>query len=138
MNYRVLDRTGAVVEPHTSIFPILKDFGDGKAHLVGTGFFITTIGHFVTAKHVIFDALDVKTGRQIAYLHALHFVEGSSILVRNITRVSFHNTSDVAVGKMDYHVLNATGKPLRNRVPVFTADPPAISLISLFFQPTEF
>lgn len=124
MTFQVRDGSGAPVEPHTCIFPILKESVPGQAHLVGTGFFMTTLGHFVTAKHVIFDVFDQQTGRQKAPLHALHFVEGSSALRRHITAVSFHNISDIAVGKMDYHVIKKTGEPLLNRVPRFTTKPP--------------
>ncbi len=121
----VVDETGAAVEPHTCIFPILKEEpGAARSRLVGTGCFISTVGHFVTAKHVVFDVWDPEKQRQRAFLHALHFVEPEKYLVRHITRVSFHNTADVAVGKMDYHVVNRTGKPLRNRVPRFTLEVP--------------
>jgi hypothetical protein len=119
-----MDGNGSAVQPHTVIFPILREVSTGGTELVGTGFFLTTIGHFVTAKHVILDAYNLQTGRQTGFLHALHFVEGSSVLVRHITAVAAHNAADVAVGKMDYHVLTATGEPLRNRVPVFTTTPP--------------
>ena len=124
MIYRVQDGAGAIVEPHTCIFPILKQIERDQTRLVGTGFFITTVGHFVTAKHVIFDILNEKTNQQEGFLHALHFVESDKVLVRHITKVSFHHTSDVAVGKMDYHVVNSTGEPLRNRVPRFTLEMP--------------
>jgi hypothetical protein len=121
-----VDGNGATVEPHTSIFPILKETEPNQSRLVGTGFFITMLGHFVTAKHVIQDVIHQITGTQIGYLHALHFVESSQVLVRNITRVCFHNHSDIAVGKMDYHIVNETGKPLTNRIPRFTTEIPRI------------
>src|SRR5437867_7786439 len=101
-SFIAVDGTGATVEPHTAIFPILKEVGPGQTRLVGTGFFITMLGHFVTAKHVIQDVIHQTTGAQTGYLHALHFVESSQVLVRHITRVCFHNDSDVAIGKMDY------------------------------------
>lgn len=123
MIYTVQDGTGTLVEPHTCIFPILKQIESDQTRLVGTGFFITTIGYFVTGKHVIFDVVN-ETSQQRGFLHALHFVESDKVLVRRITRVSFHNTSDVAIGKMDYHIVNNTGEPLRNRVPWFTMEPP--------------
>lgn len=126
MNYDVRTISGSPVEPHTVIFPILKEVEPGRAKLVGTGFFITMLGHFVTAKHVILDALDQKTGQQVSALHAAHFVVGSQVLVRSITEVSYHNQSDVAVGKMDFHVLNETKQPLTNMVPVFTTEPPKV------------
>ena len=84
------------------------------------------LGHFVTAKHVIFDVYDPHTKQQTGTLHAAHFVEGSSVLVRHITEISYHNVSDIAIGKMDFHVMNSTGLPLTNRVPRFTAEVPAV------------
>jgi S1-C subfamily serine protease len=74
------DGSGALVEPHTAIFPILKEVTHAKTRLVGTGFFITMLGHFVTAKHVVQDAFDKVTGEQTGFLHAVHFVESSQIL----------------------------------------------------------
>ena len=124
------------MDPHTCIFPILKEIAPNKNRLVGTGFFITTIGHFVTAKHVIQDVLNTETGKQTGYIHALHFVEDAKVLVRHITKVTLHKTADVAVGKMDYHVLNATGKPLTNRIPRFTTlVPPQGSPVCTYAYP---
>lgn len=120
------DLSGKQVDPHTCIFPIMKEIGPNHMRLVGTGFFITRLGHFVTAKHVILDAIDEHTGRQKSHIHAVHFVERDKVLVRHITRVSIHPASDVAVGKMDYHVLNATGLPLANLVPRFTTEVPPV------------
>ena len=78
------DGTGASVEPHTVIFPILKEVSSRETRLVGTGFFITTIGHFVTAKHVIADVYDIPNGRQDGFIHALHFVTTDKYLIRHI------------------------------------------------------
>ena len=50
------------------IFPILiKDAQTGKERQLGTGFFIGPTGLFVTAKHVILDALDDEH----RYIHQL-------------------------------------------------------------------
>lgn len=126
LRYLVRDGAGHAVEPHTCIFPILRELPAGGSKLVGTGFFITMLGHFVTAKHVIFDVYDQEKKQQTGTLHAVHFVEGSSVLVRHITEISYHNVSDLAVGKMDFHVINSTGLPLTNRVPQFTTKVPAV------------
>jgi S1-C subfamily serine protease len=117
---------GAPYDPHQAIFPILKEMADGRMRLVGTGFFITAYGHFVTAKHVIMDAVSEDLTQVLAPMHALHFVEGSAVLVRHINAVSYHLTADVAVGKMGYYVMNDTGLPLRNAVPRFTARIPRV------------
>ena len=90
------------------------------AELIGTGFFITEIGHFATAKHVLFQN-DGKTPEP--GLHALHFVEQDGeyekLLVREITRISFSATADVAIGATDFHIKNETQQPLTNKRPQF-------------------
>ena len=96
------------------------------AELIGTGFFITEIGHFATAKHVLFQN-DGKTPEP--GLHALHFVEQDGeyekLLVREITRISFSATADVAIGAMDFHIKNETQQPLTNKRPHFNLEIPA-------------
>ena len=126
IQFRAHTRDGKEIEPQTAIFPIMKEVSGGENRLVGTGFFITTIGHFVTAKHVIEEAGDLATGKQKAYIHAVHFVEGTKVLVRHITKVSFHPAADVAVGKMDYYRMDDTGRPLMNLVPTFTTEIPRV------------
>jgi Trypsin-like peptidase domain len=116
---------GSNVDPHTVIFPILVQEAEGVMRLVGTGFFLTKIGHFITAKHIFEEAFDFERGEQLRPIHALHFVRGSEVLVRSITKVSFTKNNDLAVGRMDYHVHAETGKPVYNRVPRFTLGHPA-------------
>ena len=89
---------GVNIEPLQAIFPILKEIGEGKNQMIGTGFFITKIGHFVTAKHVIEDIYNIQERMQSNPIHAIHFVEGFSVLVRNITAIIVHNNSDLAIG----------------------------------------
>lgn len=125
------------VDLHTCIFPIMKALPNGGTRLVGTGFFLTMLGHFVTAKHVIFDVYNPETKQQTGMLHAVHFVEDASVLVRHITDISYHNSSDIAVGKMDFHVVNSTGLPLTNKVPKFTTDIPAVGSPVLTFAYPE-
>jgi hypothetical protein len=124
IDYRARTLSDGHVDPHTVVFPILKELGPQRARLVGTGFFITMLGHFVTAKHVVEDVVAPEIGMQRHPLHALHFVDDAAALVRSITRVCFHDFADLAVGKMDYHQL-ATGEMLTKRIPVLTTTPPA-------------
>lgn len=120
------DGAGRFVDPHRAIFPIMKRHPD-KTELIGTGFFISEYGHFATAKHVFFknDGVTPEEG-----LHALHFVEGDAesekLLVREINRISFSETSDVALGAMDFHIENDSGELLRNYRPTFNFSPPPI------------
>ena len=48
-------------------------------------------------------------------------------MVRHITKIFPSKTSDLVVGKMDFHVKNDTGLPLYNLVPQFTTTPPPIN-----------
>lgn len=50
---------GAAAQGYDAIFPIMKVV-DGRWHPIGTGFFIMTHGVFLTAWHVLHDALDEK------------------------------------------------------------------------------
>jgi hypothetical protein len=117
-------RNGTEFEPHTAVFPILVEEDAETSRLVGTGFFLSTIGHFITAKHVFEEAFDFESGRQIRPIHALHFVREAEVLVRAITKVCVTNNNDLAVARLDFHVDNATNQSLRNRVPRCTLEHP--------------
>ncbi len=116
--------SGKELEPQTGVFPILKTIDADTTQMVGTGFFITNIGHFVTAKHVIEDVYDFNKKKQLSQIHAVHFVNGAQILVRHITKIFPSLISDLVIGKMDFHIVNDTGLPLYNSVPIFTTTPP--------------
>ncbi len=47
-------------DPKKAIFPILKHEENGNIKFLGTGFFVTRLGFFVSAKHVFEDVLDIK------------------------------------------------------------------------------
>src|SRR5262249_50140444 len=47
-------------------------------------------------------------------------------LVREITKVSCHNTADVAIGKMDFYIHDDGSGPVLNSVPTFTTEPPRL------------
>lgn len=50
--YGVKDGDGNKVDPSHTIFPIIKHDNNGSISLIGTGFFISENGIFLTAKHV--------------------------------------------------------------------------------------
>jgi hypothetical protein len=109
---------GEPVDPDLAVFPIVK-YVDGKVHLIGTGFFITTHGIFVTAKHVLMDPFD-RDGRERYPIGIIQFAPGDIYYQRPILRCAFHPVADVTVGvaQMMYH--NRTGQPLTN--PVLSLD----------------
>lgn len=91
-----VDGEGRVAVPTTAIFPILKQTIDGNFHLIGTGFFVTDTGIFVTAKHVLMDVMD-DSGVQTHPIFLVQFIEGSYVM-RPILRCASHKLADVSIG----------------------------------------
>jgi len=54
------DGTGGALSPLVGVVPVLKRIGDRRYAVVGTGFFVTRYGLFVTAKHVVSDITNSK------------------------------------------------------------------------------
>lgn len=109
---------GRPADPSHSIFPIVK-YVDGKMHLIGTGFFITTHGIFITAKHVLMDPFD-RDGREKYPIGVIQMISGNIYYPRPILRCAFHPVADVTVGVAQMMHHNRTGQPLTN--PVLSLD----------------
>jgi hypothetical protein len=81
-----------------AIFPIFTNYEPDKSKLVGTGFYITRFGHFLTAQHVLMELHDKqKNGFMIHMLD-----DDISAIVRNITVFSCHPSADVALGALEH------------------------------------
>jgi hypothetical protein len=110
--YSIQTADGASTDPSSTIFPIVR-YEDSQIHLIGTGFFITTNGIFVTAAHVLADVLDAE-GRQLYPIGILQFVPGNIFIPRPIRRCAFHPKADVTVGVAA--PMQKGGSPLMNPV----------------------
>lgn len=120
-----VDGHGNVVDPETTIFPILKQDGDdGALHLIGTGFFIAENGIFATAKHVLLDVIDAN-GVQTHPIVLVQFL-GGSYVIRPILRCTSHETADVSVGIAAPMNHNTLGTPLKNKILRLTQSVPAV------------
>ncbi len=109
---------GKIVNPEYAIFPIVK-YPQEKMHLIGTGFFISTTGLFVTVKHVLMDPFD-PDGKQKYPISIIQMLPGNIFYARPILRCTSHAVADVAVGvaaPMEHRVHK---QPLIN--PVVTLD----------------
>lgn len=80
---------GEVVDPVSSIFPILKQLESGEWKLIGTGFFITVYGVIATAKHVVMDVID-ENGAQIHPIAIVQFLPNDSYVFRGVLRWCVH------------------------------------------------
>lgn len=98
LRYTIRTRDGLAFWDATAIFPIFGGSEPGKPKLVGTGFYMTRFGHFLTAQHVLMELH--KTGTPGFMMHMLD--DDKSAIVRNITVFSYHPTADVALGALEH------------------------------------
>lgn len=93
---------GPLPNPVGHTFPLLTHDASGVWRLIGTGFYISGDGLFVTARHVIDDVLD--SDHQVAPLVIMHLWSESglfgpsSYLLRPIMQCWLGDTADVALG----------------------------------------
>jgi hypothetical protein len=106
------DGNGNVIDPDVAIFPILSHDKE-NFNLIGTGFFITNDGLFITAKHVLLDAID-ENGAQTKPLMLIQFSDGG-YTIRPITRSISHDIADISIGLSAPMRHNTTGTTLKNK-----------------------
>jgi len=114
-HFTVRASNGELVDPTRAIFPIFKQNQDDSLQMLGTGFFITTLGIFVTAKHVFMDVID-EQGRATAPLAIVQLSENNTFYMRPVQSCATHANADVAVGVAAHMSHKVTGQPLFNKV----------------------
>lgn len=95
--YGVKDQRGELTDPRHGIFPIVRYDDEGHLHLLGTGFFITENGIFITARHVLQDPFD-EAGREKYPIGLIQFPIEGGFVHRPILRCAEHPIADLAVG----------------------------------------
>jgi hypothetical protein len=89
-----------------AMFPIWIEEIDARPRLIGTGFFVTRFGHFLTAKHVL---MEIHERQRPGFMfHMLD--DNQNALLRYIDTPSPHQASDVALGTLKHpagHVFNS-------------------------------
>jgi hypothetical protein len=121
---RTVDGDGNIVDPNLVIFPILKQTSVGNYHLIGTGFFISKSGIFLTAKHVLLDVIS-PNGEQIYPILLVQFLENGYIM-RPILRCTSHAVADIAVGIAAPMNHNTSGLLFQNKLLRLTQTIPAV------------
>jgi Trypsin-like peptidase domain len=103
---------GEEASGNSAIFPICK-LKDDRLDFIGTGFFVSTNGLFITAKH----NLQKRSGEpEEGPLYVVHFYEQGRYFVRSIVRASFANDSDFAVGAVQGMTSVHTGESLKSKI----------------------
>lgn len=108
------DGSGKQADAQDSVFPILRQRPTAQWEVVGTGFFITKTGIFVTAKHVL-EAVFERKGNQTHAPALVHLLASDQCLIRPILRAAMHPTADLAVGVAAPMKHNPTGESLANQ-----------------------
>jgi hypothetical protein len=106
------------------VFPIVT-IENGDVKLLGTGFYITIDGLFVTAKHVLFDVLDM-IGTQVKPISILHFTPNNQYIFRPILRSWSHDNADISVA-VAAPMIHPIKGPLKNGLIPITFEKAAVN-----------
>lgn len=109
---------GKPVEPGSGVVPLMKEVGFRRLKIVGTGFYVTRYGVFLTAGHVLEDFVD-RPNREVLKGYVLHVVGNGTAHLRRIRHITILEPFDLALGQADNYVEKYPDAPLLNlRVPL--------------------
>ncbi len=111
---------GEKIEHCDAIFPIVQ-IENGALTIVGTSFYISTNGIFISSKHCF--KPNLKKERALSY-NAIHFVKESTYLQRPIASITAVNFADIAIGFCTQMKNNKTSKSLSNQILSLSAERP--------------
>lgn len=98
MRLSKLFRAPAIKDQRIGIAPIYKVSFEGEPELIGTGFWVTTRGHFVTAKHVIDDNIGAD-GVDRGMIYAICMTPDRQFHPRALGRTFRHELFDLALSE---------------------------------------
>jgi hypothetical protein len=121
---------GPLPNPVGHTFPLVSHDADANWRLIGTGFYISYDGLFVTARHVVEDVL--RDGHQVQPLAIFHLLSSSGLfgpqeyLVRPVAQCWIGERADIALGVARTMPNNRTGQTLITpwRWPLLWTPPP--------------
>lgn len=109
--------------------PILEKLDGNRFQFLGTGFFITDTGLFVTAKHVLEHFRPEE-------LVVWHFLPNNEYISRPISAFTCHETADVAVGQLVAAIDPTTNElVINNKHMLTTVQPPIGEHVATFAYP---
>ena len=136
---RAMRLDGQEVDPRDGVVPILKQISRGRFQIIGTGFYITRYGLFLTARHVL-DSLLNEEHNQITYpSYVIHMGADQTVHLRPTLRISLFTQADLAVGHADNFMATVPQAPLMNLRPMLSAEVPAegSSLVTYAYPENE-
>ena len=124
-SYKLIDGEGNIDSIFEMVFPILKQKSKNRWVFKGTGFFITTNGLFVTAKHVLEDVLDKNREPQYP-IAVFQILSNKNVIIRPIIQFSTHGQADVGIGLAQQILNNDPNIPILNKIGILTTEFPLI------------
>ena len=121
---RTRDGSGNEIRPTDGCVPILSKRGLGRLAVVGTGFWITRYGLFVTAAHVVNELISPSGKLEVGYV--LHLTPENKIHLRVVRGVTRLDKVDLAIGQAENYVEKFPQDPLTNRRAPLTTTVPAV------------
>ena len=113
---------GTDISATTGVVPILRELEEGKLQVIGTGFYITRYGLFLSARHVFDDIIEAAdpSSQRLRIFHDT----GEEIHIRAVTKITVANQADIALGQADNFLAKFPDNPLANVRPKLTLEVP--------------
>ena len=113
---KAIDGSGNPIDPKYGTFPILKPVSEKKLSVIGTGFYLTRYGMFITAKHAIDDIANWKE-KKIGIGFVCHCPNETEVIFRRIKFATFLDHFDLVICQADNFMDKFPEKPLMNMRP---------------------
>jgi hypothetical protein len=124
MKLHAVDRSGNPLEPRDYVVPIMREIFPGCLEIVGTGFYISRYGLFLTAYHALKTLIDNKK-RILNVGYICHPGMDDDIYLRRILQANFFPSVDLAVGQADNYSNKYPTNALENKRVQLAAKVPA-------------
>ena len=112
-DHKALLSDGTEIAPTLGVVPILRELEVGKLQVIGTGFYITAYGLFLSARHV-FDHIIEADDPSGQTLRIFHFNGEGRIHIRHVTEIVIADQADIALGQADNFLAKYPDDPLLN------------------------
>lgn len=101
------------IDPGAGVIPIMKELEPGVLKIIGTGFYISRYGLFLTAAHVLSDVVD-QNANAIVPSYVCHSANDREVHLRRIVGTSIYRNVDLAIGQADNYAAKYPESPLIN------------------------
>jgi hypothetical protein len=123
MKPRAFNLDGEPVNPADGVIPIMKEIDKGKLTIIGTGFYITRYGLFLTSGHVLSDIVH-ENKQKIVASYICHRAGDTEVHFRRVLAINLFKEADLAIGQADNFKKNFPNNPLINMRGVLSTEIP--------------